>query len=420
MPKEIKRIDEAVVARVLMRSTGTLAEVILRFAWHAGLSAGEMQGVRWQDVSFEPAQITLPDRVVPMEEPLLRCLQQRQEKMEAAPAEYILASGPCRTQLHRVSISRLAREALDAEGLTEIHLTDLRNGYVLRRLKAHDWPDVARVSGLSLTTLRRNFAACVEGAAESPLAGTAVTEESLRQLIEREGTSTVGLAVALSWRAGLRGTELAALTWSNIDFGAACIHLPDRNEPMDTLLEQLLRQAHEERGPQQNEPVLLTPKTGRAMSDGHLSRMVRHALIRSGMEHLTLGKLVKMHREGSEAPLLARAQEKGGVTRNEAMEMLRVAEHTALRRLNKLVEEGRLVKVGQQYHIPGTVVPPQEHYSTIRGYLKEHGGAYRQDLAQLLGLEPRVCGWILHNLVEEGRLNMDRQWYTLPLETDET
>ena len=42
MPKEIKRIDEAAVARVLMRSTGTQAEVILRFAWHAGLSAGEM------------------------------------------------------------------------------------------------------------------------------------------------------------------------------------------------------------------------------------------------------------------------------------------------------------------------------------------------------------------------------------------
>lgn len=55
----------------------------------------------------------------------------------------------------------------------------------------------------------------------------------------------------------------------------------------------------------------------------------------------------------------------------------------------------------------------------IRSYLEEHGGAYRQELAELLGLGPRTCGWILHKLVEEGRLEMDRQWYTLPMEEDQ-
>ena len=420
MAKEIKRIDEAAIARVLQRSAGTAAEVILRFAWNAGLSSGEMRELKWQDISFEPAQLYLPDRAVPMEEPLLQCLRERKEMTGAGPAEYVFASGPDRVPLHRVSIGRLAREVLDGFGLTEVTLTDLRDDYMLRQLKKHDWPYVARVSGLSLTTLRRRFAGTAE-AARATAAAADVTEESLRQLIEREGTSTVGLAVALSWRAGLRGTELAALTWAQVNFASACIRLPDRDEPMDTLLEQLLRQAHEERIPQETECVLLTPKTGRPISDGHLSRMVRHTLIRSGMDDLTLGTLAKRHREGEDSAVLAYVREHGSVSRNEAVTLLKeIGERKAWRRLRRLAERGQLVKIGQRYYAPGTVVPVEEQYPVIRGYLEEHGGAYRQELAELLGLELRVCGWILHNLVEEGRLEMDRQWYTLPLEEDET
>ena len=417
--KEIKRIDEAAMTRVLQRSGGTAAELILRFAWDAGLSSGEMRELKWQDISFEPAQLHLPDREVPIEEPLLQCLRGRKELTGAGPAEYMFASGPDRTPLHRVSISRLAREVLDGFGLTEIHLTDLRDDYVLRQLKKHDWPYVARVSGLSLTTLRRRFAGTVE-AARATAAAADITEGSLRQLIEREGASTAGLAVALSWRAGLRGTELAALTWAQVDFAAACIRLPDRDEPMDELLEQVLRQAYEERTPQETECVLLTPKTSRPISDGHLSRMVRHALIRSGMDDLTLGALAKRHREGEDSTVLAYVREHGSVSRSEAMALLeKIGERKAWKLLRKMAERGWLVKIGQRYYAPGTVVPPEEQYAVIRGYLEEHGGAYRQELAELLGLEPRTCGWILHKLVEEGRLEMDRQWYTLPMEEDQ-
>ena len=419
MAKEIKRIDEATMTRVLQRSAGTATELILRFACNAGLSSGEMRELKWQDISFDPARIHLPDREVPIEEPLLQCLRERKEMTGAGPAEYVFASGPDRTPLHRVSISRLAREVLDGFGLTDTKLTDLRNDYVLRQLKKHDWPYVARVSGRSLTTLRRQFAAFAEAAIPPIPAVADVTEESLRRLIESEGTSTVGLAVALSWRAGLRGTELAALTWAQVDFAAGWIYLPDRDEPMDALLEQVLRQAYEERTPQETECVLLTPKTGRPISDGHLSRMVRHTLIRSGMEDLTLGALAKRHREGEDSTVLAYVQEHGSVSRNEAVALLKeIGECKAWKRLRRLAERGQLVKIGQRYYAPGTVVPAEEQYPVIRGYLEEHGGAYRQELAELLGLGPRVCGWILHNLVEEGRLEVDRQWYTLPLEED--
>ena len=101
VPKEIKKIDEAAVARMLQRNAGTVIELILRFAWNAGLSCGEMQELKWQDVSFDTAQLSLPDRQVPMEEALLECLRERKRMTEAGPAEYMFASGPDRAPLHR-------------------------------------------------------------------------------------------------------------------------------------------------------------------------------------------------------------------------------------------------------------------------------------------------------------------------------
>lgn len=415
MAKERKQLNEADISRVLESSTA-MGELILRFAWNAGLSSGEMRELKWENVSFETGELCLPDRTVPMEEGLLLCLQQQWKMTAKNPAEYILASGSHRTQMHRVYLCRLAREALDAGGLTEVNLMDLRNGFVIRQLEKNDWPYVARISGLSLTTLRRNFSGCCPDSPAVPAAETEVTEECLYKLLEQEGASPVGLAVALSWRAGLRGTELAALTWEQVDFDAGRIRLEDRDEPMDEDLARLLRQAYENRVSDEERHVLLTPKTNRPMSDGHLSRMVRNAMIRAGMDDLTLGVLAKKYREEQDAPILSHVQKHGFVTRDEAVELLGVSERQAWKKLHSLVEQGRLVKIGRRYHAAGTVIPPEAQYGVIRDYLTERGGAYRQELAELLHVEPRSCGWILHGLVQEGKLSVNRQWYTLPEE----
>ena len=50
------------------------------------------------------------------------------------------------------SISRLSRLALDSEG-QKVNLMDLRHDFVIRQLQTHDWPYVARVSGMAVSTL---------------------------------------------------------------------------------------------------------------------------------------------------------------------------------------------------------------------------------------------------------------------------
>ena len=60
------------------------------------------------------------------------------------------------------------------------------------------------------------------------------------------------------------------------------------------------------------------------------------------------------------------------------------------------------------------MVPPEEQYAVIRAFLEESGPAYRQDLADLLHIGPRQCGLILRHMVEEGRLVQVGQRYCLP------
>ena len=85
-------------------------------------------------------------------------------------------------------------------------------------------------------------------------------------------------------------------------------------------------------------------------------------------------------------------------------------------RLHRLTEQNKLIRIGTTYYLPGTVVPPEEHYEIIRGLLEEQGGAYRQDIAERLRIEPRKCSWILSQFVREGKLSKTGQLYTLPQE----
>ena len=98
------------------------------------------------------------------------------------------------------------------------------------------------------------------------------------------------------------------------------------------------------------------------------------------------------------------------------MSQLQTSKGQAYSWLNRLVEQKKLVKIGQGYYLPGTVVPPEEQYKVIRNYLEEIGSAYRADFVRLLHLEKRLCGRTLARFVQEGKLAKEGQLYMLPPE----
>jgi hypothetical protein len=236
----------------------------------------------------------------------------------------------------------------------------------------------------------------------------------LEALVRAEG-APAGLAVWLVWKLGLELEEIAALEWHQVDREAGVIEVSGRRMALDDTLQLLLQQAYDLRPDGASPRILLSRNAQTPFDVSYLSRVVRMALIRGGMDGVKLRDLKgeEQRSEGGQA-ILDYAARNGSVNRNKAMELLREGKTAVYRRLRRLTEQGKLVRVGAEYYPAGSVVPPEEHYAAICAYLEREGGAYRQDLAQLLHIGPKQCGWILQNMVEDGRLNRSKQWYTLP------
>lgn len=321
--------------------------------------------------------------------------------------------------MNRVYIFRFAREALTQEGLEEISLMDLRHDFIIRALECHSKAYVARISGVTLATVENTFIKYVEtpySGREQPTAADRTDEgERILRLILAEGASPAGLTLWMTWKQKLQLKEIVALTWDAVDLEEQIIRLPDRTAAVDGVLADWLAQIRAARAETDDPHVVLTPKSRRPFDVPRLSRVVRGTLIKGGLSHLTLRDLILQgKREGDDTALLRCAAERGSVTRNEAMALLNTDKGRAWSRLRRLVEEGKLVRVGERYYLPGTVVPPEEQFETVRAYLEEAGGAYRGELTKVLRLEAKQCGWILRGWVKEGKLRHEKQRYFLP------
>lgn len=413
----IRRPDEAAMSRLLAEQKKTAAGLILRLAWRQGLTREEIQRLTWDDVSFPDHQLCLPDRAVPLDRETETCLRLCFER-QGTVSPFVVISDRLRRQMPPESISRLARTALDQAGLGGISLMDLRHDFIIRQLEQHDWPYVARISGIAVNTLYACFSGHLpEGRRKTAGRRTEVDAFLLWKLLQTEGSSPVGLALWMSWKLGMQAREIVALTWSQVDLDRGVIHLPDRDLTLGITLRRLLRTAQNRRREGDDPHVLLAPNSRRPIDQPRLSKLVRTALIRGGLETVSLGDLCREERrEGEDARLLVYAAEKGAISRSEAMSILGLSKVAAYERLRQLTASGRLVRVGTKYYPAGQVVPPEEQYGVIREFLAQSGPAYRQDLAALLHIGDRQCALILKHMVEAGRLVRTGQRYALPVE----
>ena len=417
MDKEfVKRLDKQALERLLTRCGDTVEGVIFRLAWKQGLTREEMRNLTWNDLLFSEHQICLPDRTVPLEPETEVYLRRRAEHWESL-SPHVVISDRRRQQMPPESISRLARKAMNQAGIQGVNLMDLRHDFIIRQLQAHDWPYVVRISGISVSTLHAYFSTYLtRGRAEPEKSAEEIDSFLMWRLLQTEGSSVVGLALWMSWKLGMQVQEIVSLTWSQVDLDRGLIRLSDHSLSMGVTLRRLLRSVHSSRRPEDDPHVLLLPNSRKPMDQPRLSKIVRTALIRGGLEHVNLGDLCRDARQkAEETRLLAYAAQKGTVSRGEVMALLDLSKAAAYQRLRQLASQGKLVRVGGKYYPAGQVVPPAEQYEVICAFLEESGPAYRQDLASLLHIGARQCGLILRHMVEDGRLRQTGQRYDLPL-----
>jgi len=391
-------LDEMTMNMILRRCGESSAGVILRLAWQAGLKRHEIRSLTWGQVDLMEWKIRLPGRMasIPMELAVFLA------PLAGAPEIPVVASQRTGEMLEAQTISHLARKALAEGGLADVQLTDLRNDCAERRLAAGEpWQEVSRSLGMSAAALRALGVASTRAAGE-PRAKAAAVE----RLIEKEGATPAGIAIALAWRQELGLEEILSLKWEQV--GQGVITLPERTVPLDVKTQKLLEGLRRETG------WVLSTRTLRPYDRARLSRLAREVFVAHGLDDLTLRGLrqLRLIDEG-DVGILSLAGGRQGVSARELQEELSLSDTALRRRLRRLTEQGKLLRVGFRYYLPGAVVPPEAQEEAVLSYIKEEGFAYRQDIARLLRIAPAQCRPVLQRLVEAGKLRLEEQRYLL-------
>ena len=409
----LNRPEEAAMQRILQKNFSNAAGAILRLSWQAGLLRDEIQRLTWAQVDFLDRQLLLPDRTVPISAELADWLAELQSS-RSRRSEVVVLSDRDGKPLTPQSISRLARTALDAEGQTSVRLIDLRHDFVLRQLEEHDWQYVSRITGVEAAGLNVHFAGHLKEKRvstrihrEEP---AQIDEVALWKLQQSERTTPAGLALWLTWQLGLQLEEIVALQWEQVQ--GETLRLEDRTVLLTggilSILEEL--RPHPATG-----PVLRSARTGQPYDRTRLSKLVRAALIRGGLDNVTLRDLRQdcNIRAGGENQVTAYLRRHRSITRNEAMKLLGVSRTTAYNRLKLMVKRGKLTQIGTRYYLKDSVVPPEEQEAKVQAYLAQEGFAYRQDIARVLGIDAAQCRPLLQRMVTAGLIVQESQRYAL-------
>ena len=397
---------------LLRRHRADLPGLILRLAWLQGLTREEIVALKWAQVDFQAGSLFLPDRTVPLDDDAAACLSARYES-GGNLTPHVTASEKFRRPLRPESVSRIARTVLDEGGLAGVQLKDLRRDFFLRQLEAHDWPYAVRVSGLSVTTYQACFAGNRAGKKHSSRRGGTFDEFRLWQILQKEDDSAAGLALWMSWQMGVPGKDLAALTWDQVDLDAGVLRLPGQEVTLTNAVRRLLERARAARRPEDDPHVLLSPRSRGPMDLARLSRLVQTALIRGGLENVTLRDIRAAggQREDDQT-LLEWTRVHGSITRRDVMALLNLSDTAAYLRLHRLAGRRELEQVGKKYYLPGTVVPEEKQWEVISAYLQEAGFAYCQDVAELLHVGKCKTAGILRRMVKDGRLlQFEKRYY---------
>ena len=208
---------------LLANNPCSIAGLVLRLAWRAGLLRNEIQSLQWDQVDFDKKQLHLPNRDIPICEDLDRCLKQW-KTLYGEYGPYVAVSEKFHRPLTPESISNLVRITLRNAGIANVRLADLHYNYNLEQIAGHGWQQALRTTGLSRDSFwkQRYKVTRVKDAARSIEAHSLPNDETcdrerLQKILEDNRSTPAGIALWLAYSAGLQYKEIAALTWQQVD-----------------------------------------------------------------------------------------------------------------------------------------------------------------------------------------------------------
>lgn len=262
-------------------------KIILLLGLYAGLTTEEIAQLKWSDIDFGKCVLNVCRRAIPLPEDLssvLLCEKQR--------GAYVIFSRKAKCgPTTRMNIAWTARNELNAAGLPDITLRDLRALYILRAAEKLPIKEVARISGCEIVTLR-DFVKnnCPETHLPKPKTEqTPWDAAQFEMALKREGDTLDTRIVWLCWQGGLTLKEMPDLYWENISFqqqtwqirGTSCRIPPEMCERLQNWEPQEGRIG----------PVLKGKRSGNQLDPIFVVKRGQEFLIRNGFEAATFYKL---------------------------------------------------------------------------------------------------------------------------------
>ena len=364
--KEIARPNEEAMLRLLAKYVNRVEEIIFRLAWQAGLTRQEILDLKWDEVDLEENIIRLPRRSIPMVDELRRCLDTRRvliaDNQRACSSPYVILTDSQLKHPTKVHLSRLVAAALEEEELLrDLRLDNFRNDFIIRTLQNNPKTYAMEIAGINRVSINATFADYLpdEETKEKNQRKyyEPIDEQRLQALIQAEGFSEVAITLQLSWELGLSLLEIVSLAWKQIDFEKNELRIEGNVYLLSDTLIRMLQKSFSSSIPSEDTHILLTPRSKQPFDKDRLSKVVRNALVRGGLEDLRLSRLSHISQKKARIEkIYSYIKEHGFINNKQAADLWGVSFMIAHNNLIGMVAQGLLVQKGKSrgvtYYLP--------------------------------------------------------------------
>lgn len=385
-------------------------KIILLLGLYAGLSAEEIAQLKWVDIDFQNGILQVCGRAVPLPEDLSKILS-----CEKQLGAYVIYSRKAKGgPTTRMNIAWTARNELNAAGLSDITLRDLRALYILRAVEKLPMKEVARISGFEIVTLRDFIKkSCPKTPSPKPKAAqTPWDTAQFEMALEQEGDTLDTRIVWLCWQGGLTLKDMPDLYWENISFQQQTWQIcgTSRRIPPE-MCDRLQDWEPPER---RIGPVLKGKRSGKQLDPIFVIKRAQEFLIRNGFESATFSNL----RGSFYAPSIHDLSNVilDAVAREKMMSITQLVRETGEPRkdveqcLHALTQGGKLrySEMEQRYLLPGVNTNRENINAIIAEYRQLGTPLTVNEIAARLGIAKNLIRYYLQCAEAQGEIEKIR------------
>lgn len=405
-----RKLPDPAAMEQLLRDKGDLmATAILQLTWYAALSAPEIGQLKWSAVDFSNGTLQAAQRRVPMAPELRAFLSELPQKGPFVVASRRSGAAP----FSRGSISRKVRGLLNAGGMSDLDLQDVRNAAILRFIQKYPIEEAARITGYdirSLQVLYRRYVAVGPYPHHRKAKKMDFDPDLLQMALEKEGDVVGTRVVVLSWQGDLLLREMVSLQWKDVNLKERTWRISGKKKQIPHGILPYLRKWSEQESSEQ--ALLRGVRSGSPYELAYLARMASEFFSRNGLERYTL---VSIRGKGSSPKLrrqqiLAYIQVNGSGRIAELSHTLGIPQTEVHRLLRELEMDGALRSVrsgGQRYVLPDV----KSNREKIESYwIKKQGDVVTQaEVSKVTGIPQNLVNYYMRNAVQKGLLIRERQ-----------